>query len=148
MRTTEPRRHISLKRLTALLAILGSAAVFVGCAGEQDRAQANTVAARVHAHLRAAEFAEIYNESAPRFKTVGSESEFVSRMKTFHEGLGLLKNANVIAYETGLDSTIGRTHVLIFKLEYEHGKASERLTLVRSATGEMQLWKMDIEPVE
>ena len=140
--------RISLKQINALLAVLASAVVLAGCAGEQDRAQAKTVADGVHAHLRSGEFAAIYDESAPRFKTVGSASQFVSQMKAFHEGLGSLKNANEIAYQTGLDSTVGRTHVLLFTLEYEHGKAIERLTLVRSAAGEMQLWKMDIQPVD
>jgi len=98
--------------------------------------------------LRAAEFAAIYDESAPRFKTVGSQSQFVLQMKRFHETLGSLKNADEVGYETGLESTVGKTQVLLYKLEYEHGNASERLTLVRSPTGEMQLWKMDLQPAD
>ena len=147
---TEPTqicKRTNLKWVTLLLAFLACAGVLAGCAGEQDRVEAKTVADRVHAHLRSAEFGTIYDESAPRFKTVGSQSEFVSRMKAVQERLGSLKSVNEIAYETGLNSTIGRTHTLLFMLEYEHGKAREHLTLVRSATGEMQLWKMDLEPI-
>ena len=73
---------------------------------------------------------------------------FVLQMKRFHETLGSLKNADEVGYETGLESTVGKTQVLLYKLEYEHGNASERLTLVRSPTGEMQLWKMDLQPAD
>ena len=138
----------SLKRITLLLALLASTGVLVGCRRNQDITQAKSAADRFHAHLRLAEFAAIYAESAPRFKTVGSESQFVLQMKKFHETFGSLKNADEIGYETGFDSTVGRTQVLLYKLEYEHGNASERLTLVRSPAGEMQLWKMDLQPAD
>lgn len=94
--------HTSLKWITLLLAFLAS----IG-ASDQDRTQAKTAADRFHAHLRSAEFAAIYGESAPRFKTVGSQSQFVLQMKKFHETLGSLKNADEIGYETGLESTVG-----------------------------------------
>ena len=98
--------------------------------------------------MRAGDFEAVYRKSAPRFKTVGSESEFVAGMKKLQEKLGLLKNANEIAYQTGLDSRIGRTHLLVFDLEYDRGSARETLTLVQSENGGMQLWKLDIQPVE
>ena len=69
-------------------------------------------------------------------------------MKKFQKALGKLKNAGEIGYETGLESIVGRTHVLLYKLEYEHGNASERLTLVRSPAGGMQLWKLDLQPAD
>lgn len=138
----------SPKWISLLLAFLASIVVLIGCRSDQDRTQAKTAADKFHAHLRSGEFVAIYDESAPRFKTVGSQSQFVLQMKKFHETLGSLKNADEIGYETGLDSTVGRTHVLLYRLEYEHGNASERLTLVRSPAGEMQLWKMDLQPAD
>jgi hypothetical protein len=135
-------------QVSALLAILGIVILFVGCSVERDREEARAVAARVHAEMQSRDFAAIYNESAPRFKSVGNESEFVARMNGFQEGLGLLKSVNEIAYTTGLDSRVGRTHVLVFDLQYEHGRAREHLMLVRSASDKMVLWKLDIQPLE
>jgi len=52
------------------------------------RADAQKAAAHINANLRAGEFVAIYRESDARFKTVGSESEFVSRMKAFQDQSG------------------------------------------------------------
>jgi hypothetical protein len=139
------RRQVNQANL--VIAIFGTVAL-VACSFERDRGEAVTVAARVHAEMRAGDFAALYKESAPRFKTVGSESEFVTWMKELQQEFGLLKNANEITYQTGLDSRIGRTHVLVFDLDYDRGRARESMTLVRSESGEMQLWKLAIQPVD
>jgi hypothetical protein len=110
--------YLRVKQVGGVLTILATATFLVSCAVGRDRAEAGTVAERVHAEMRTGSFATIYNESAPRFKTVGTESEFVALMKEFQENVGQLKNANEIVYQTGLDSSIGRTHVLVFVLEY------------------------------
>ncbi len=39
-------------------------------------------------------------------------------------------------------------HTLNFKLEYEQGHAQERLIFTRSDSGQMQLWKLDIYPID
>jgi hypothetical protein len=67
-----------------------STLILCGCSIEQDRADAQRAAAHVHTTLKANDFVAIYRESAPRFKTVGSESEFVSRMKAFQDQNGSL----------------------------------------------------------
>jgi hypothetical protein len=136
------------KRLNITILAFLVSVTFTACTSAEDRAEAKVVADKIHAHLISSEFAAIYDESAPRFKTVGSKHEFVSQMTSFHERVGLLNRITEIAYESQVDSSIGKTHVLLFKLEYEHGTATERLTIVRSPAGDMQLWKLDLQPVD
>ena len=133
------------KQVGVVLAIVGCVTFLIDCATERDRGEAGTVAARVHTEMRAGDFRTVYKESAPRFKTVGSESEFVAQMNALRQELGELKNANEIAYQTGLDTRIGRTHVLVFDLEFDRRHARETMILVRSGSGEMQLWKLVID---
>ena len=129
--------------LWILLAILS---VLPSCVTSKERNKAEAVAVRVHEYMRVADFASIYQESEPRFKTVGTESEFVSSMRGIQEQLGSLKHAEVIGYEVKFDSRVGKMHELYFDLEYEHGRAAENLVVVRSGSGNMKLWALDIEP--
>jgi hypothetical protein len=94
------------------------------------------------------DFASIYKEAAPRFHAVGSESEFVSMMKKYQGEFGSFRSANEVAYNSGLDSRVGRMHESFYDLEYEHVRAREHLTMVRSGNGTMELWKLDIQRVE
>jgi hypothetical protein len=137
-----------LKQITTMLALLVGLALVDGCRNEQDLTEAKSVAAKVHAHLLSREFAAIYEESAPGFKLSGSEQDFVSQMKRLDEALGPLKSTNEMAYKINLDSTTGRTYALLYKLEYEHGKAFENLVMVRSNNGQMLLSKLEIQPAE
>ncbi len=123
-------------------------ALVVSCNVERDHTDARALALRVHSQMQSGDFAAIYRESAPRFKAVGSESQFVSMMQQINEESGALKKADEGSYQTGVDSNIGRTHVLLFNLEYEHGHSKERMILTRSESGQMQLWKLDINPVD
>lgn len=68
-------------------------------------------------------------------------------MKQFLEDNGALKKANEIAYQTSIDSNIGRTHALTIDLDFEHGRAREHMIFTRSDSGKMQLWKLDIDPI-
>lgn len=132
---------------TAILWILlASLGVLPSCGQSNERNKAEAVAVRVHQYMRVADFASIYQESEPRFKTVGTESEFVSSMRGIQEQLGSLKHAEVIGYEVKFDSRVGKMHELYFDLEYEHGRAAENLVVVRSGSGNMKLWALDIEP--
>jgi len=120
--------------------------IVVGCNVARDQADAGAVASRVHSQMQSGDFAGIYRESAPRFKGVGTESQFVSMMEQINREIGVLKKTDEVAYQTGVDSRIGRTHVLFFNLEYEHGHSRERMTLTRSDSGQMQLWKLEWLP--
>lgn len=137
-----------VKQALALLSITIGLTFFGGCSITRDQEEARAVAAQVHKEMLEGNFAAIYNESAPPFKAVGSESEFVSGLKNFQERFGPLKNENEIAYQTTLDPSIGRTHVLLFDLEFDRGRARETLMLVRSASGKMELWRLDIQPFD
>jgi len=137
-----------VKQVRAALVIVGSLLFLVGCAVEQDKEEARLIAARVHAELRTGDFGSIYSESAPRFKTVGNELQFVERMKAFQEQFGQLNSASEVSYQARLDSTVGRTTVLVFELTYDRGHARESLVFVRSPEGRMQLWKLDLQPAD
>lgn len=119
----------------------------VSCSITRDQEDARAVAARVHREMLAGDFAAIYKLSAPPFKAVGSESEFVAGLKGFQEKFGPLRNQKEVVYQTGLDSSIGRTHLLVFDLEFDQGRARESLMLVRSASGKMELWRLDVQPL-
>ena len=133
---------------TRIILILFTVALIVGCNVERDRADARAVAARVHSQMQAGDFAAIYRESAPRFKSVGSESQFISQMQQYFQASGKLKKADEIAYQSTVDSNVGKMHTLNFNVEYENGHAQERLIFTRADNGQMQLWKLDIEPTD
>jgi hypothetical protein len=61
--------------------------------------------------------------------------------------LGALQAENEVGYQTNLDDKLGRTHVLTFDLEFEHGRAHESMLFVRSGSGKMELLRIDIQPV-
>jgi len=54
-----------------------------------------------------------------------------------------LKAANEIGYQIGVESTAGKVHVLTFELEFDITRARERMTLTRSDSGAMLLWKLE-----
>jgi len=128
--------------------LLAVVAGVLGCNPAQEWEDARVVASRVHSQLQARDHAAIYRESAPRFKGVGTEAQFVALMQQFHRDHGSLKRANEMAYETGLDTEAGKVHVLTYDLELEKVRMRERLILTRSETGQMQLWKLDIQPIQ
>ena len=136
-----------IRKTRRLCIILASLAILPSCAGLNERNKAEALALRVHEHMRLANFAAIYRESETRFKTVGTESEFVTSMKGFQEQLGAFKHAEAIGYEVKLDSRIGKMHQLYFDLEYDRGHVKENLIMVRSETGKMELWALEIEPL-
>lgn len=129
--------------LSLLFITLGSA-----CSISQDRYDARLIAASVHEKMIHGDFAGIYKEAAPSFRSIGSESEFVAGFSGLQARLGSPKHITELAYQTKLDPQLGRTHFLIFDLECEHGYARESLMLVRSPGGKMELWRLDIQPVK
>lgn len=127
--------------------ILAALMSVIGCNSSKDRDDAKVVAERVHGQLRAGNYQAIYNESAPRFKTVGSEADFINAMQRQRSFAGLLKNATELAYETGVDASAGRIYVLVYDLEFERGQTRAHMIFTRSASGQMQLWKLDVAPI-
>src|SRR6266850_1434547 len=88
----------------------------LGCNVERDRVDAGRVASRIHAQIQSKDFHAIYRESGQSFKEVGDEPTFITRMKQFCEDNGSLKKATSVAYQTGIDSDVGRKHILNFDL--------------------------------
>jgi hypothetical protein len=101
----------------------------------QDKADARAAAARVLAQFAAGDFSAIYKESAPGFKQIGSESQFVAKFQQTRQKTGMLKNP----LEQSFDTRPGNNHVLIYRLENERFKTDMRLTFARSKEGKMEL---------
>lgn len=132
-----------------LLQILFTSIVvfLIGCNVEQDRREAQKAAERIHSQLQSKDYTSVYRESGKSFREVGDESRFVAGMRQLYEENGSLKSATSIAYQSGVDSNAGRIHTLIFNLEFERGRAKERIVLTRSTNGQMQLWDLAIDPI-
>jgi hypothetical protein len=111
-------------------------------------ADARAVVGRVHYQMKAGDYSSIYRESATRFQSVGSEAQFISLMQKFSQEHGAIREAKEVAYQTGVDTNIGRNHVLLYDVTYEHGRARERMVLTRDRSGQMQLWKLDLDPIK
>ena len=118
------------------------------CSISQDRNDARLIAASVNEKLMRGDFAGIYKEAAPSFRSIGSEAEFVAGMSGLQSRFGSPKRITELAYQTNLDAKLGRTHILIFDSEYERAHARESLMFLRSPQGKMELWRLEIQPVE
>ena len=129
------------------LFFIGSLAFLIGCNVQQDRLEAQKAAERIHSQLQSQDYASVYRESGKSFREVGDEAKFVAGMRLLYEENGGLKRATSIAYQAGVDSDAGRTHTLIFNLEFERGRAKERMVLTRSSSGQMQLWDLAVDPI-
>jgi hypothetical protein len=129
-----------------LIAFLVALGALYGCNPAKDWDDARVVANRFHSQLRAGDHAGIYKEAAPRFRTVGPESQFVALMRQFGQDHGALKDAKELGYESGLDTEAGAVTVLLYDLQFEKARMRERLVIKRSDTGQMQLWSVDIQP--
>jgi hypothetical protein len=123
-------------------------ALSIGCLSSNDLEDAKAAASKVHSQMQSGDYASIYRESAPRFKSVGSESQFVSKMQEVSQVTGALKKAEAISFEAGVDSNIGKTYTLLSELEFERGIFRERMIFTRSDSGQMQLWKLDMDRAE
>lgn len=115
-----------------------------GCANPQDREVARQAAARIHSQIHSRDFAAIYDESGEGFKTV-EKAEFIAGMTELQNRLGAVKTFKEMAYQAGLDSRLGRTHALVFDVQYEGERVRETLVFVRGDDHKMQLWKLDIK---
>ena len=136
-----------LLRLSRLLIVIVSLSILASCASEKDMQATKTAAARINTQMRNKEFANIYRESSPGFKTI-SESDFVSRITEIQNKLGLIKNIVDRAYQSGVDSNAGKTHTLISDVECETGRIRQTLVFAHGENGALQLWKLGFEPIQ
>jgi len=139
-------RSIYWKR-SILPLVFGCLLLVIGCNVAQDKTDAEAVATRINSQLQIGDFASIYRESSQSFKQVGNEAKFVAGMELFHKENGDLRKITPIAYQTGVDSKAGRTHVLIFQIDCDRGGSRERMVLTRSQSGRMELWDLALEPI-
>jgi hypothetical protein len=138
---------IATKRNLETLLTVAALILVLGCDLQQDRRDAENVALRIHSQIQHDDFLSIHREAGQSFKQVGNESRFVSMMEQLRKENGLLEKWSEMAYQTGIDSNAGRTHVLIFDLEFERGHAKERMTLTRAEDGKMVLWDLAFDPI-
>jgi hypothetical protein len=134
----------SLALLFSLSAVIG----FSACDFAKDQSDAKAVAERVHSQMQAGDYSTIYKESAPYFKTIGTEAQFVALMQKHQSDVGPLKAAREIAFEAGADSTVGKIQVFVYDLEFERARVRQRLVLTRSDSGQMQLRQFDFGPIQ
>jgi hypothetical protein len=135
------------KRNLETLVALAALVLVLGCDIEQDRRDAESVALRIHSQIQHGDFLSIHREAGKSFQQVGNESRFVSSMEQLRRENGLLEKWTEVAYQTGVDSNAGRTHILLFDLEFEPGRAKERMTLTRAENSKMELWDLAIDPI-
>ena len=135
--------------MTLALTLVSITVGVAGCTSEHDRADALKAADRIHFLTRNKDFASFYREASDDFKQEGDESKLTESMKAIFEsaGAGPLKNVKPVAYQSTVDSKIGRQHILIFDLEFERARGRERLVFIRTKSGEMRLFDIVIEPV-
>lgn len=111
-----------------------NAAAMVG-ALPKDKADARAVAAHVLTLLEAGDYAAVYNQASPVFRSIGEEALFAAKFRQAQQKVGLLKNPQEISFA----SPRNNTHVLVYRLENEGFKTEMRLTLSRSQDGKMEL---------
>jgi len=104
-------------------------------ASPQENDEARSAAAKVLAQFSAGDFAAIYNNSAPGFKQLGSESQFVAKFQQTRQKVGVLNNPMETSIQTRPDKNI----VLVFRLENDHYNSDIRLTFSRSKNGKIEL---------
>ena len=129
-----------------IIAVVVTLVVSSGCYVRQDEQDALKVADRIHSQLKRHDFQAIYRESEESFKAAGDESKLVIALQQIQDAVGALKNATPIAYQSVLDSSAGKKHVLIYNLEFERAPGKEKLTFIRTKDGQMKLFDIIIEP--
>ena len=104
-------------------------------ASPQDKADSQTVAARVLILMESGDFHSIYKDSSAGFKQVGSEDQFVGKFQQTRNSVGVLKNPREISFGV----LPGNGYVLVYRAENERYKSDLRLTFTRSPSGKMEL---------
>ena len=101
----------------------------------KDKADAETAASRVLSQFTTGDFSALYKESAPGFKQIGTEGQFVAKFQHARQNVGALKNPK----EVNIDARPDKSIVLVYRLENEHFATDLRLTFARAQSGKMEL---------
>jgi len=110
----------------------------------KDVMDAREGANNFHGYFRAQNYEAIYTNSSQRFKNVRPLADYVSMMKEIEGEYGKLVNVQEAGSATVINSDVGKMQVLIFNLEFEKTKATERLTFSRDEHGQMRLWMFEL----
>ena len=102
---------------------------------EQTKSDVRAAAKQVVARLQAGDFPAIYRESAPGFKKIGSEAQFVTKFQQARMKTGVQSNPQELSFDT----RPGNAYVLVFRMNNERYTTDWRLTFARNQAGGYEL---------
>jgi len=129
------------------LVVVAAVFLFSGCYSKQDEADAFKAADKIHSQLKSADFSAVYKQASQGLRKVMDESTFVSGMTQLHKENGGIRTITPVAYQSRVDSTAGRTHTLLYDLEFERARVRERMVFTRSSSGQMELWDLVVDRI-
>lgn len=95
-----------------------------GCSAGQDKSAAEAGVQRFREMLGAGRYAEIYRSAGPEFRQNGSEDSAVRFLRSVHDRLGAVRNANQTGWRVNYGSG-GSVTVLNYATEFERGRGAE-----------------------
>lgn len=127
-----------------LILLLVTISFNVSCSTALEAQNARESAKTVHDSLRARNYEAIYSNASQRFKTIRTKNEYVSMMKEIDNEYGKLISVKEEGAASLVNTDVGKMEVLVFALEFEKAKATERLTFIRDNGGQMRLWMFEL----
>lgn len=115
-----------------------------GCNIDRDQQAARECAKVYHERFSAQNYELIYLDASQRFRDVRSKEAFVSMMRNINNEYGKLLNVQEEGSASIINNDVGKGQVFIFKLEFEKGKATERLTFTKDGAGQTRLWMFEL----
>jgi hypothetical protein len=119
-------------------------ALLSSCQAQSNIEDARECAAVIHQSIRSQDYEAIYSNASERFQSVKSKDEYVAMMKAIQNEYGKLQQVREQGSATVLNTDAGKLEVLIFAVQFERVKATERLTFTRDSKGTMRLWMFEL----
>jgi hypothetical protein len=130
--------------LGVVLLLAGLLSLNLSCESKNDLKAARESARVFHEQFIRHDYNAIYTNASSRFKSIRSQEGFASMMTEITEEYGNLLKVKEESAATIINTNDGKMHILIFHLEFEKIKATERLTFTRDKTGQMRLWMFEL----
>ena len=119
----------------------------LGCGSRKEKAEAEAMAVQIHNQLKTGDYKAIYKSSRQQTQKMANESEFVTMMESLHENLGAFKNAGQNTYVVRYDINQGKMCVLIYEVEFERKRATERIEFTHSDQGKLEFSGLIYNPI-
>jgi hypothetical protein len=95
-----------------------------GCGGAKGKADAERAVVEFHQRLDRGEFATIYADAHPDFRTASSEPDFVAFVGAVHRKLGNVKSTEQVSWKIGSFNL--KTEVMLaYKTTFDSGSGME-----------------------